>query len=323
MTPIVSQLIPAIMAMFSVIFPAKLWFAPNQPLMVQVKSDQAVQLILTGFDGKRIDPKGSIDVSDGGASVDVREMYPAVANAGTYVLFAVPKGKELADFVGTPVVIEVLADRRPGAPGGPMVIRVEPLRYAVMTTDQGPMTLAFYYDVAPVTADSFLRLSTQGFFDGLTFHRIVPGFVIQGGDPRGDGTGGPGYSLDAEFNDRPHEPGALSMARNGDPDEAPGVMPRAEFANSAGSQFFVCLDYEHTKQLDRRYTVFGKVVDGMEAVKKIAATPLADPQSGRPEKPPVMQKVEVFSVTRDKNPYKDIINLGAPTAAAPPQPAGQ
>ncbi|HSV14445.1 MAG TPA: peptidylprolyl isomerase, partial [Tepidisphaeraceae bacterium] len=284
------------------------------------KSDQALQLILTGFDGKRIDPSGSIDAPSGGdGTVDLRAMYPAVANPGTYVLFAVPKGGAPADFVGTPIVVSVMADRRPGAPAGPMVIHMEPLRYAVMTTDAGPITIVFYFDVAPNTADSFLRLASQGYFDGLTFHRIIPDFVIQGGDPRGDGTGGPGYNIDAEFNDRPHEEGALSMARNGDPDEGPGVMPRPEFANSAGSQFFICLDYAHTKQLDKRYTVFGKVVDGMDAVRKIAATPLVDAQSGRPVKPPVMQKVEVRAVTPGNNPYSAIIEIGAPTTT---QPAG-
>src|SRR5947209_17893936 len=158
------QAVSVLMAMFSVLVPARLWFPPSQPLTVQVKSDQALQLILTGFDGKRVDPKGSIDVPTGGnPSIDIREMYPAVANAGTYVLFAVPKGGAPADFIGTPVVIESLADHRAGAPPGPMVIRMEPLRYAVMTTDGGPVTMAFYYDVAPNTVDSFLRLATQGY----------------------------------------------------------------------------------------------------------------------------------------------------------------
>src|SRR3989442_8101703 len=106
-----------------------------------------------------------------------------------------------------------------------MVVRVEPLRYAVMQTAHGPVTMAFYYDIAPNTVSNFLTLSEQGFYDGLTFHRIAPGFVIQGGDPRGDGTGGPGYMIDAEFSDpkdsgRSHDAGALSMARSGDPGEA-------------------------------------------------------------------------------------------------------
>jgi peptidyl-prolyl cis-trans isomerase B (cyclophilin B) len=311
------HIVSALLTIFSILVPTKQWYAPSQPLTIQVKSDAPLSLIATGFDGKRVDPKGATDIA-GSATIDVREMYPAMANPGTYVLFAVPRNGSLADFVGTPVVVEVLADLRPGMPPGPTVIHVVPLQYAVMTTDQGPLTMVFYYDSAPNTVGSFLSLSAGGFFDGLTFHRIVPGFVIQGGDPRGDGTGGPGYSLGAEFSDRPHEEGVLSMARNGDPDESGGVMPRPEFANSAGSQFFICLDYSHTKQLDGRYTVFGKVVDGMDAVKKIAATPIADDQTGKPATPQIIQKVEVFPVTPGHNPYSQIIDFGTSTATTEP-----
>jgi peptidyl-prolyl cis-trans isomerase B (cyclophilin B) len=150
--------------------------------------------------------------------------------------------------------------------------------------------MAFYYDVAPNTVDSFLRLSSEGYYDGLTFHRILPGFVIQGGDPKGDGSGGPGFSVGAEFNPQLHTEGVLSMARAEDP-------------NSAGSQFFVCLDYAQTKHLDGKYTAYGKVVDGLAAVKAIASTPLADAESGKPVTPPLINKAEVFPVTHDHNPY--------------------
>ena len=142
--------------------------------------------------------------------------------------------------------------------------------------------MVFYYDVVPNTAENFLRLSEEGFYDGLTFHRIVPGFVIQGGDPRGDGTGGPGYMINAEFSTKPHKEGVLSMARSGDPGEGTGGRPRPEFANSASSQFFICLDYAQTRALDGKYTAFGEVTDGMDAVKKIAATPLLIPAHGVP-----------------------------------------
>ena len=162
-----------------------------------------------------------------------------------------------------------------------------------MTTKQGPMTMAFYYDVAPHTVENFLDLAEHGYYDGLTFHRIVPGFVIQGGDPRGDGTGGPGYQIPAEFNERQHEAGVLSMARSNDPD-------------SAGSQFFVCLDYANTKSLDNKYTAFGKVVDGFKVAQAIAAAPLEDPQAGRPKEPQAIEKVEVKPVTAKENPYAAI-----------------
>ena len=165
------------------------------------------------------------------------------AAAGRTCSTPCPKDAARKDFVGTPLVISVQRRPPPGrdarADG-----RARSSRWPTssMTTDKGPMTMAFYYDVAPNTAANFMTLAADGFYDGLTFHRIVPDFVIQGGDPRGDGTGGPGYMIDAEFNDRQHLEGVLSMARSGDPNEAGGAMPRCEFANSAGSQFFVCLE---------------------------------------------------------------------------------
>lgn len=294
--------IPALLTLFSILLPAKTWFAPSQPLDVKNDSSAMVTLALTTFSGSPIEARGQAKL-DAGKSVDAKTVFPQLAQAGTYILYAVPDGKALPEFVGTPFVIGVREDKRPGAPGGPIVTKVDPLRYATVTTPKGVMTFVFYFDVAPNTADSFLSLAAGGYYDGLTFHRVVPGFVIQGGDPRGDGAGGPGYSLMPEFNDRQHVEGTLSMARMGDPSEAPGVPPRYEFSSSAGSQFFVCLDYQKTKQLDGRYTVFGKVIDGMDVAKAIAATPL---NGQTPVEKQVMQKVEVVPVTPGKNPYEKL-----------------
>ncbi|HEV7300269.1 MAG TPA: peptidylprolyl isomerase [Tepidisphaeraceae bacterium] len=297
--------LPILMTLFSILIPAKSWFAPNQPLDVKNDSKEVVTLVLTTFTGQAIEAGGATKLEPG-KDVDLKAVFPQVATPGTYLLYAVPEGKSLPEFIGTPLVIGVRQDKREGAPSGPVVTKVEPLRYAVATTGKGKMTIIFYFDVAPNTGASFLSLADGGYFDGLTFHRVVPEFVIQGGDPRGDGTGGPGYSLPPEFNDRPHTAGTLSMARQGDPSEAPGVPPRYEFAASAGSQFFVCLDYERTKQLDGRYTVFGKVVEGMDTVRAIADTKLADPATGKPEQPQVIEKIEVIPVTPGKNPYEKL-----------------
>jgi peptidyl-prolyl cis-trans isomerase B (cyclophilin B) len=155
--------------------------------------------------------------------------------------------------------------------------------------------MVFYYDVAPNTADAFLRLSEQGYYDGLSFHRIIKDFVIQGGDPKGNGSGGPGYSLPEEFNERKHEAGVLSMARSNDP-------------NSAGSQFFICLNYAQTKHLDNTYTAFGKVVDGMNAVNAIADSASGAPD-GAPKTPQIIQKVTVKPVTAQENPYAQMMHL--------------
>ena len=275
-----------------VLTPAKGWFSPGKPIEVKVAGQGEVTLVLTDFTGTVLTARGSADVAGGSGTVDVRNIFPMVDTPGTYLLYAVQKGadvsKGVTTFQGTPLVIGARSDRRSGAPNGAMVVRVEPLRYAVMTTNRGPMTMAFYYDVAPHTTSNFLTLAAEGYFNGLSFHRIVPEFVIQGGDPRGDGTGGPGYQIDAEFNDRPHEEGVLSMARSSD-------------VNSAGSQFFVCLDYKNTKQLDRKYTAFGRVVGPLDAVKAIAAAQRGE--NDRPNEPQTIEKVEVKDVAGSDNPY--------------------
>ncbi|MEA2708591.1 MAG: peptidyl-prolyl cis-trans isomerase [Phycisphaerales bacterium] len=298
----------SVMMLASVLIPAKGWYAPSEPINIHVKPPAgggAITLVLTDFTNRQLTDREPVVVGEE-KTVDLKTMLPDGMPGGTYLVYAVPANAARKDFAGTPLVVSVQEDRRQGATPGPMVVRVEPLAYVAMTTDKGAMTMAFYYDVAPHTVGNFLTLAGEGFYDGLAFHRIVPDFVIQGGDPRGDGTGGPGYMLQQEFNNRAHLEGVLSMARNGDPNEAGGAMPRCEFANSAGSQFFVCLKYDNTKQLDRRYTAFGRVVDGMETVKKIADVALADPVSGRPKEPPKIVKAEVKPVTAKENPYAAI-----------------
>ncbi len=125
----------------------------------------------------------------------------------------------------------------------------------------GDIQLKFFPDVAPNHAKNLVKLAGEGFYDGTTFHRVIPGFMIQGGDPNSKnpdrsthGTGGPGYKVKAEFNQRPHKRGTLSMARSQDP-------------NSAGSQFFICV--ADASFLNGQYTVFGEVVSGMETVDRI------------------------------------------------------
>jgi peptidyl-prolyl cis-trans isomerase B (cyclophilin B) len=125
----------------------------------------------------------------------------------------------------------------------------------VITLDNGnEIRLEFYPADAPKTVDNFVTLAKKGFYNNLTFHRVVPDFVVQGGCPKGNGTGGPGYTIPAEFNKQKHLRGTLAMARSQDP-------------NSAGSQFYIC--YGPTPHLDGSYTVFGTVTSGMEHVDRI------------------------------------------------------
>ena len=118
----------------------------------------------------------------------------------------------------------------------------------------GEIRLEFYPQDAPKTVENFVVLAKKGFYNGLTFHRVVPDFVVQGGCPKGNGTGGPGYTIKAEFNTQKHLRGSVAMARSQHPD-------------SAGSQFYIC--YRPTPHLDGSYTVFGRVVAGMEHVDRI------------------------------------------------------
>ncbi len=136
---------------------------------------------------------------------------------------------------------------------------------AVIETKFGNIELKFLPEVAPNHVKNFIDLAKKGFFDGTTFHRVIPGFMIQGGDPNSKnadksshGMGGPGYTVKAEFSDKPHKRGILSMARSASPD-------------SAGSQFFICV--AEAAFLNKQYTVFGEVVSGLEVVDKIVGQP--------------------------------------------------
>jgi peptidyl-prolyl cis-trans isomerase B (cyclophilin B) len=154
---------------------------------------------------------------------------------------------------------------------------------AVIQTNLGTIMFEFFPEDAPNHVANFKKLANEGFYDGIYFHRVIPGFMIQAGDPNtkdddrsNDGLGGPGYTIDAEFNDRPHKRGTVSMARKPDP-------------NSAGSQFFICQQAQPS--LDGKYTVFGQVVHGMDVVDKIASVE----RDGRdnPLEPVVMEKVTI------------------------------
>lgn len=126
---------------------------------------------------------------------------------------------------------------------------------AILHTEAGDIELEFFPDKAPGHVDNFIALSEKGFYDGTIFHRVIPGFMIQGGCPDGTGMGGPGHNVNAEFNDVHHARGILSMARAADP-------------NSAGSQFFLC--HGDAGFLDGQYTAFGKMANGDEALDTIA-----------------------------------------------------
>ena len=159
---------------------------------------------------------------------------------------------------------------------------------AVIKTSEGDMVVQFWTDAAPNTIENFKKLARAGFYNGTIFHRIVKGFMIQGGDPNSKdtakedryGQGGPGYKIKAEFNQHPHERGVISMARENDPD-------------SAGSQFFICLN--SVPRLDGQYTTFGKLIKGDDVLGKIGDTEvtMAHGEKSKPTKRVVIEKIEI------------------------------
>ena len=155
----------------------------------------------------------------------------------------------------------------------------------------GKMVAELYPEVAPNTVNNFISLIKKGFFDGLIFHRVIPGFMIQGGDPQGTGMGGPGYEIPGEFtangfqSDLKHDRGVLSMARSSNPD-------------SAGSQFFIMVD--PAPHLDGQYAAFGKVIEGMEVADAIVSTP-----TGWGDKPKTPQRMKTVTVDTQGQDYPE------------------
>jgi peptidyl-prolyl cis-trans isomerase B (cyclophilin B) len=155
---------------------------------------------------------------------------------------------------------------------------------AVIETSQGEIVVEFWPDVAPKTVANFKKLAASGFFNGTAFHRIIAGFMAQGGDPLTKdpaqearwGTGDPGYKIAAEFNGRKHERGVISMARSQDPD-------------SAGSQFFIC--HGDPSFLDRQYTAFGKLIQGDDVLEKLATTKVGS--QDRPDKRQGVESIQI------------------------------
>ena len=147
---------------------------------------------------------------------------------------------------------------------------------AVLHTSEGDVAVELFPGEAPKTVENFTTLARDGFYDGIVFHRVIPDFMIQGGDPRGDGTGGPGYEFEDEINDHRMERGALAMANAG--------------PNTNGSQFFI-VTTDAAPWLDGKHTVFGKVTDGLDAVDAIEGTETGG--GDRPVEPQVIERVEL------------------------------
>lgn len=169
---------------------------------------------------------------------------------------------------------------------------------ATVHTSMGDIEVELLTGKAPRTCENFAKLARKGFYDGLTFHRILKGFMIQGGCPKGNGTGGPGYTIAPEFNDTPHVKGTVSMARSNDP-------------HSAGSQFFVM--HGEGRYLDSKYAAFATVVEGDEVIDKIAAVPVQENrwrEKSQPLDPVYINRIELSGVDFDEDELAEL--LGKP-----------
>jgi peptidyl-prolyl cis-trans isomerase B (cyclophilin B) len=264
-------------------------FAPAAATDV-VGADGKPAFTLLSADGKALMPAGDVKANADG-TVDLTPSFPQIKGGGTYYLLwkdAPPlvinclynPGRGAAELKRMQAQLQSLSpeDRKEAlARFGPVVVKMNLAEVATITTDKGVIKAKFSYDVAPHTIDNFTTLSRQGFYDGSAFHRIISGFMIQGGDAYGNspdmaGTGGPGYQIMHEFSDKKHERGTLSMARSSDPD-------------SAGSQFFIM--HAKAPNLDNQYSAFGDVIEGIEVVDAIAKTPTTggngEVKTGRPK----------------------------------------
>jgi cyclophilin family peptidyl-prolyl cis-trans isomerase len=261
------------------------WSNPGTlPVTFGRRSDPWRQLEITGEDGKVVRPPEAIPAGGEPLTLQPGEFFGIELDAREAFAFATEEG-------GSFTVSWVEGNTR----SEPVGITIWPDVVARIETNMGPIVFEFRPDVAPATVRNFIKLAKRGFYDNLIFHRIIKGFMMQGGDPEGTGMGGPGYSIRAEFSDLKHVRGTVAMARSESPD-------------SAGSQFYIC--FREAPFLDGRYTIFGQVTDGWETLDRVereAAT--------NEDRVPPRTEVRMTKVSIVKRPAP-----GPTPAAAPDSP---
>jgi peptidyl-prolyl cis-trans isomerase B (cyclophilin B) len=232
------------------------------------------------------------------AALDLAKIFPQIETAGTYVLTWQNADPLVIETLPRPVP-QGLIERAPPeqkdqmlqhfADKTPVIIHIVSLQAALITTDAGAVKATFLYAAAPHTIDNFITLAQQHFYDGSAFHRIIKGFMVQGGDSltaEGAGTGGPGYQINGEFSPTiSHVRGILSMARAG------------YSVDSAGAQFFIM--HGDNPSLDNQYAAFGKVLEGMDVVDKLADTPVSDSNGTVAGKKPLIQSIAIIPATAE------------------------
>ena len=273
------------------------------PLADVANANGEAQFALYTMEGKALEGK-KVKLDTGG-TVDLLGFFPQLADAGTYVLAwkdaqplvievlrpAIPWGPVKNDYVPAEVKrqIEPTINQLKNSP--PIVTHIVPLTYALIATEKGDIKASFDYVDAPNTVDNFVSLAKQGYYTSTNFHRIIKGFMIQGGDSLGStpdraGSGGPGFNQAAELSSRQHVRGVLSMARTG------------LDVNTAGGQFFIV--HGKAEFLDGAYTVFGQVIDGLPIVDKLAETPVADANGTVTGHKPTINSITILPATLEQ-----------------------
>jgi cyclophilin family peptidyl-prolyl cis-trans isomerase len=281
---VIALLSSLLVAAFAAISPSQLYYAPARPVAVTVEgADQLVWMDPTGRVRHRT------DVDEGVVALD--EALPGLWRTSrvTYVqptLDGEPTGSALvlqplltpsrATMDTTTMTVEV-----EGGSDTVMGLRVYTEKLVRLGTDRGDIVFRMRPDQAPNTVFNFLHLVEGGFYDGITFHRVVPDFIIQGGDPLGSSRGGPGYWIDYEQSRLPHDFGVISMGR------------QLNDADTAGSQFFISLGRERTENLDQLFTSFGEMYEGADVIRAIAELEL-EAGTERPLQVPVIEDAELI-----------------------------
>lgn len=297
--------------------PVRLYFQPDHTIPVQLDT-QAIAQMMGHDDDKPVPALKLVLMNERGFVYAASVLEPDTRVVDLNALFGVDamKGKSANLWSGQAYYVQLVAGERPI--GSALVVvplippnqqnkvpvnalRVYPEKLVKLKTSLGSMAFRLDPAAAPSTTLLFSHLVESGFYTNVLFHRVIPGFVIQGGDPTGTGMGGPGFFMDLERSSKPHTKGTISMARQG------------HDVNTAGSQFFICLSRTGCAPLDGQYTAFGDLVWGLDVVDKIVALPTEAGGANRPKQPPVI--LEGTMIPAPPRP------IGKPPAAQLSEPA--
>lgn len=299
--------------------PVRLYFQPDQPIMLAVDTQAIARLVEDGSAAGPLTLQLIRDKGDGDQTiVATAKLEAAAKEIDLMQVFDGKNGQRGNLWDGQTYYIQLVAGDKPI--GSPLVVvplfppgqknkvpanalRIYPEKLVEFQTTLGSMAIRLDAAAAPNTTLQFSELVQGGFYTNVIFHRVIADFVIQGGDPTGSGTGGPGYYTDLESSNKPHDRGTVSMARQG------------HDVNTSGSQFFICLSRRGCAPLDRQYTAFGDLVWGLDVVDKIVALPTLPGGANRPVTPPAILRATLIPAPPRDGSKRVPAQLPRPTPA--------